>query len=76
MEVPRPDTRIGPEGRFVIRNLIGSGGMGQVYRVADTIMKREVAIETLQKDLMAAEPQYAERFFNEALAGGLPLLRG
>ena len=70
MEVLRPDTRIGPEGRFVIRNLIGSGGMGQVYRAVDTIMKREVAIKTLHKDLVAAEPQYAERFLNEAIAAG------
>ena len=70
MEVLRPDTRIGPEGRFVIRDLIGSGGMGQVYRAVDTIMKREVAIKTLHKDLVAAEPQYADRFLNEAIAAG------
>ena len=70
MEVLRPDTRIGPGGRFVIRNLVGSGGMGQVYRAVDTIMKREVAIKTLHKDLVAAEPQYAERFLNEAIAAG------
>ena len=70
MEVLRPDTRIGPEGRFVIRNLVGSGGMGQVYRALDTVMKREVAIKTLHKDLVAAEPQYAERFLNEAIAAG------
>jgi eukaryotic-like serine/threonine-protein kinase len=70
MEVLRPDTRIGPDGRFVIRNLIGSGGMGQVYRAVDTIMKREVAIKTLHKDLVAAEPHYAERFLNEAIAAG------
>jgi len=70
MEVLRPDTRIGPGGRFVIRNLVGSGGMGQVYRALDSIMKREVAIKTLHKDLVAAEPQYAERFLNEAIAAG------
>ena len=70
MEVLRPDTRIGPEGRFVIRNLVGSGGMGQVYRALDSVMKREVAIKTLHKDLVAAEPQYAERFLNEAIAAG------
>ena len=29
MEVLRPDTRIGPEGRFVIRNLVGTGGWGR-----------------------------------------------
>ena len=70
MEVLRPDTRLGPEGRFVIRNLVGSGGMGQVYRALDSVMKREVAIKTLHKDLVAAEPQYAERFLNEAIAAG------
>jgi eukaryotic-like serine/threonine-protein kinase len=70
MEVLRPDTRIGPEGRFVIRNLVGTGGMGQVYRALDSVMKREVAIKTLHKDLVAGEPQYAERFLNEAIAAG------
>ncbi len=70
MEVLRPDTRIGPEGRFVIRNLVGSGGMGQVYRALDSVMKREVAIKTLHKELVAAEPQYADRFLNEAIAAG------
>jgi serine/threonine protein kinase len=70
MEVLRPDTRIGPQGRFVIRSLVGSGGMGQVYRAVDTIMKREVAIKTVHKDLVAAEPLYAERFLNEAIAAG------
>ncbi len=70
MEVLRSDTRIGPDGRFVIRNLVGSGGMGQVYRALDSLMKREVAIKTLHKDLVAAEPQYAERFLNEAIAAG------
>ncbi len=70
MEVLRPDTRLGPEGRFVIRNLVGSGGMGQVYRALDAVMKREVAIKTLHKDLVTAEPQYAERFLNEAIAAG------
>ena len=44
--------------------------MGQVYRALDTLMKREVAIKTLHKDLVAAEPQYADRFLNEAIAAG------
>jgi serine/threonine-protein kinase len=44
--------------------------MGQVYRALDSVMKREVAIKTLHKDLVAAEPQYAERFLNEAIAAG------
>jgi serine/threonine protein kinase len=44
--------------------------MGQVYRAVDTVMKREVAIKTVHKDLVAAEPQYAERFLNEAIAAG------
>ena len=44
--------------------------MGQVYRALDSVMKREVAIKTLHKDLVAGEPQYAERFLNEAIAAG------
>jgi len=39
-----PGTRLGP---YEIQNLIGAGGMGEVYRALDTRLDRVVAIKTL-----------------------------
>jgi serine/threonine protein kinase len=47
-----PGTRL---GRYAIRSLIGTGGMGEVYLAADTSLGRSVAIKTLPHDI-AADP--------------------
>lgn len=59
-------TRLGP---YEIREQIGAGGMGQVYRALDPRLGRSVAIKTLARAI-AADPQALRRFETEARAAG------
>ena len=59
-----PGTRLGP---YEIRDAIGAGGMGEVYRAQDTRLDRTVAVKILPPDI-AADPSLRERFEREARA--------
>jgi eukaryotic-like serine/threonine-protein kinase len=59
-----PGTRVGD---FEIESLIGSGGMGEVYRARDLQLPREVAIKVISSYLAADEKQL-RRFEQEAHA--------
>ena len=61
-----PGTRLGP---YEIDNLIGAGGMGQVYRAHDSRLGRNVAIKTLS-GAGASDPDLIRRFETEARAAG------
>ena len=54
-------------GRFQICGLVGSGGMGQVYRAWDERLRREVAIKTIRTD-HSTNPEVLARFEREARA--------
>ncbi|SRR6266571_263441 len=54
-------------GRYRVEQLLGSGGMAQVYRGTDTVLSRPVAIKVLSSDY-AGDPAFVERFRREAQA--------
>ena len=52
-------------GSYLIEELIGAGGMGQVYRARDTRLDRDVAIKVLPAEF-AQDPDRVARFEREA----------
>jgi serine/threonine protein kinase len=59
-----PGNRIGP---YEIKAVLGSGGMGEVYRARDTRLSRDVAIKVLPA-AFSADPDRLRRFEQEARA--------
>jgi serine/threonine-protein kinase len=55
------------EGRYLVEELIGVGGMANVYRGYDTVERRTVAIKML-RDECAGNEEYLRRFRNESKA--------
>ena len=46
-----PRTKLGP---FEVTALIGSGGMGEVYRARDTLLERDVALKTVPDTFLSS----------------------
>ena len=63
MSVP-PGTRF---GNYLVKSLIGSGGMGEVYLAHDERLRRDVAVK-LMAPRLELESQAVDRFIREALA--------
>jgi hypothetical protein len=66
MRLP-PGTSIGP---YVVVELLGSGGMGDVYHARDARLGRDVAIKVVF-DKIATDPDSLQRFEREARATGM-----
>jgi eukaryotic-like serine/threonine-protein kinase len=74
MRLPDDQDASGLEGqtlgrRFLVRRLIGEGGMGAVYEVEHVVTKRAGALKLLHPGL-ASSSDIAERFLLEASAAG------
>lgn len=55
------------EGRYEIQQLIGTGGMANVYRAFDVIDQRDVAVKILREEYLGNE-EFLRRFKNESKA--------
>lgn len=49
--MPKPHDLLVIGGRYAVDGLVGSGGMGSVYRAKDQLLGRVVAIKSLRRDL-------------------------
>jgi len=54
-------------GKYTVKRLLGSGGMGRVYLAVDPDIGREVAIKLVT---LGSDPQASERFLREAQTMG------
>jgi serine/threonine protein kinase len=57
-------TKLGP---YEIQSLLGTGGMGEVYRARDTRLDRNVAVKVLASHL-SSSPEFKQRMEREARA--------
>src|SRR5262245_27198593 len=57
-------------GRYVVENLVGIGGMGQIFKAHDPEIRRAVAIKLISTELMSGvdRAEYIRRFRREAQA--------
>jgi len=71
-DVGTPENRVGEvlASKYRLGPLIGSGGMGHVYRAVNESVGRPVAIKVLRKEL-AENAQVVDRFLREARAANL-----
>ena len=52
-------------GRYEVKEIIGAGGMGVVYRAFDRELQEPIAIKTLKTEAMAGDSAALERFKQE-----------
>lgn len=54
-------------GRYVLQEVVGTGGMSVVYRATDLKRRCDVAVKVLRRELMG-DPAFVKRFDHEARA--------
>ena len=55
------------EGRYLVNELIGVGGMANVYKATDVVTGKEVAVKILREEFYQNE-EFLRRFKNESKA--------
>ncbi len=51
--------------RYEVKEILGEGGMGTVFKAVDAELGEVIAIKTLRKDFLSSEPTALERFKSE-----------
>ncbi len=51
--------------RYEVKELLGAGGMGLVFRAVDTELGEVIALKTLKKEMLDQDPNALERFKSE-----------
>ena len=62
-------------GRYVLREVLGTGGMATVWRARDEVLGRDVAVKVLSAQY-AADPGFLARFGREARHAARLVLSG
>src|ERR1700679_2666002 len=60
MDIPASPRKLA--GRYEVRQILGQGGMGLVFRAYDTVVRREVAVKTI---LDLPDPASLQLFYKE-----------
>ena len=64
-------TKIGPGGRYVIKDTLGKGGMGEVYLALDEIANTDVAVKLVPREVSTSEDEMEQVRKNFALVRNL-----
>lgn len=67
-ELPVVDSGLPAEKRYIVEELMASGGHGEVYRGLDRLTGQPVVVKRLKPELVQREPQFVVRFIREGEA--------
>ncbi|HTJ45578.1 MAG TPA: serine/threonine-protein kinase, partial [Kofleriaceae bacterium] len=59
-------SEVGPEGKYLLQQQIGSGGMGRVFRALDRFLLRDVAIKFVLRPKHMSQEDFMALFWQEA----------